>query len=104
MWMNEHEIDQLEVFFPGDAFPNLGRGVQVLTNLRDWTNANSDGWCYWNKPSKAADRLMEHFEAQKVLYFRGGNVTDLTDAELRKLLTPIKAFLTRQGVDHSEVL
>jgi hypothetical protein len=32
---------------------------------------------------------------------RWGEEEDITDAELKAALSPIKAFLTRQGVEHN---
>jgi hypothetical protein len=33
-----------------------------------------------------------------------GTLRDVSDADLKRALTPIKAFLTRQGAEHAEVL
>lgn len=98
MWMNEYEVDDAVRRFNGTT-PNLRRGAQVLHRLVRWTNRNSDGWGYWPKPSRAARSLMDLLYAADRF-----DPEDVTDAELARTLRPIKAFLTRQHVDHSEVL
>lgn len=102
-WMNEYEIEDALRMTAVEEVANLRKGAETLNRLKDWTNRNSDGWPYWSKPAKAAEKLMTALSAAQTASFRGG-VEDLTDAELKKLLTPIKSFLTRQGVDHSEVI
>lgn len=104
MFMNEYEITDLKYAFDADEHPNLSRGATVLANLRDWTDRNSDGWPYWSKPSRAANRLMELLNAAQSEYFKGNEVTDCTSADLKAALAPVKRFLTTQDVDHSEVL
>ena len=99
--MNEYDIeDALRRF--GDDTPNLRRAVVVLDQLKEWTNAHSDGWQYWRLPKQAAKKLMALVEAATVDYY-GGEVQDITRTELARAFTPIKAFLTRQKVDHREV-
>lgn len=79
--------------------PNLARGANTLDRLATWANDNSDGWCYWPKPCRAANKLITLLSEHD-----GFEPGDVTDQELTKALTPIKAFLTRQGVTHSEVI
>lgn len=97
MWMNEWDIDQTLHSTALDELPNYRRGAEVLSKLRDWTNENSDGWPYWMKPSNAAAKLMDLLEPAQYRMTDG----DVTERELNRTFTPIKAFLTRQGVDHS---
>lgn len=103
MYMNEWDIEEAIRFFDSPDTPNLSRGSLVLGNLMDWTNRNSDGWPYWQRPSRAAARLMDVLELSKRAYRRGETVKDISDADLRDLCKPIKAFLTRNGADHEEV-
>jgi hypothetical protein len=101
MWMNEYDIEDALTRFT-DETPNLKRGAQILDTLKEWTNANSDGWPYWKKPSNAARKLMDLVGAA-----RGSSpytIADITEAELKAALTPIKSFLTRQEVNHAEIL
>jgi hypothetical protein len=103
MWMNEHEIEQASLLFENLELPNLSKGADILYNLMSWTDQNSDGWPYWQKPSRAAAKLMDKLYAAMLAYYNSPNVEDISDKELTAALKPIKAFLTRQGVDHSEV-
>jgi hypothetical protein len=99
-WMNEPNVlDAAERWFDKEDTPNLHEGAQILARLMRWTNSHSDGWPYWQKPSRAANMLMTVLQEKRRERFDGPD--DLTDAELKKLLSPIKAFLTRQGADHS---
>lgn len=101
-FMNEWDIDLLLRRTSVDT-PNRAAGAIVLSALARWTNENSDGWVYWPKPARAAGSLMKVLEEGQSAYYRGAEVVDLTDAELKRALAPIKAFLTRQGVPHSVV-
>ena len=101
MWMNEWDIDDAARYFVvrRDEFPNLMRGAMVLHRLMVWTNNNSDGWPYWTKPGRASAKL------QALVGDRRHRINgDITEQELRKALTPIKAFLTRQGINHSDII
>jgi len=112
MWMNEHEVEEAFDTFESahPAVPNLAAGASVLDALVAWTNENSDGWPYWQKPSNAAKPLMEllgaHTYAARFGYYQGTAKTleDVSEADLRKAMTPIKAFLKRQGIDHNAEL
>lgn len=99
--MNEHEITEAWHFANHNGLPNYQRGALTLSHLKTWTNQNSDGWMYWVPPRKASAKLQQALEEMMRTHFR--DLQDLTEAELRKLLSPVKAFLTRRGVDHAEV-
>lgn len=88
-FMNEFDIDAAARYAD---HPVLGPAVQTLAALRDWTNANSDGWAYWPKPARAAARLMDLIERDRF----DDDRPDATAAELTKALAPVKAFRTRQ--------
>lgn len=97
-WMNEYEIDRAVVMFKGH--PILGPASQTLSNLRDATNGNSDGWVYWPKPARAAKRLMDLLQ-QGETRLRGYTwplPPEVTLADYRKAVTPLKAFRTRSGL------
>lgn len=98
LFMNRYEVEDTVRRFADTDTPNLLTGAQALERLMRWTDANSDGWAYWPKPTTAAKKLMELL--QGVDRF---DPVDCTDAELRRAFTPIKAFLTKQGVDHEVV-
>lgn len=93
--MNEYDIEETLRHTAYAEVANLRRGAVVLSRLKDWTNNNSDGWPYWQKPGKAAAKLMDLLHTAGLSHFD----EDVTEAGLNKTLTPIKAFLTRQGVD-----
>lgn len=81
--------------------PNLARAAINLARLRDWTDSVSDGWIYWPKPQRSAQRLIQILDEAHGRQVSTGRTGDITTSELRKALTPIKAMLTRiakQGV------
>lgn len=98
-FMNTWEIADAREQYAGH--PILGPATQTLANLEDWTNSHSDGWHIWPKPTRAAARLMELIQRD------GGAHTwaaererqDVTAAEYKAALRPIKAFRTRQNAD-----
>lgn len=96
-FMNTWDIDRAADRYRGH--PVLGPATQTLANLRDAADANSDGWCYWPKPARAAARLMELVERDGTSrYIFDDERDDATVAELRKAYAPIKAFRTRTGL------
>jgi hypothetical protein len=113
VWLNDYEVTEVTALLAeqADEVPNLYAGARVLYALRDWTNDNSDGWPYWQKPAKAAKALMEALHQRNYAirfgHDRDGTALedlDLSPAQLTRVLAPIKAFLTRQGVDYASVL
>lgn len=103
-FMNEYDIESaLDAFvIDGGPTPHLGMLAQVVWHLSDWANRNSDGWHSWPKPCRAAGRAQEILSEALSQRYRGG-VEDIDIVTLRKACTPIKAFLTRQGVPHTDV-
>lgn len=68
-----------------------GRAVRILDAFCHHINGCSDGIGYWRPPLKAAQKLIAICEGRD----------EVTEAELRKALTPIKSFVTKhraQGV------
>ena len=100
--MNEYEIENALCLLKQDGTPNLARAATVLDQLKEWTNAHSDGWPYWQKPKRASAKLQALVQ-DGVRRGRAGNYTDATREEVARAFTPIKAFLTRQKVDHREI-
>lgn len=99
MWMNEYEVDEAVDRFHRTGTPNLLAAAQALQALVDWTNENSDGWPYWQKPARAARRLMELLQSVD-----RWEPQDVLAADVRAAVKPIRAFLTRQGASATEVL
>lgn len=98
MWMNDYDIEDAARRFDPATHRNLAIGVLIIARLANWTNRNSDGWAYWKKPSNAAKRLMELIQSVD-----RWEPVDVSAEDLKKACTPIKAFLTRQGVDHEVI-
>lgn len=99
-FLNSFEVEIRARQFRND--PIMGPATQTLLNLMHWTNRNSDGWAYWPKPTRAAERLMRLIErAAKLDHDRAGSriaPAPITAADYRAALIPIRAFLTRQHV------
>jgi hypothetical protein len=96
-FMNEREVeDARHRYFD---HPVLGPATKTLENLVAWTNRNSDGWCYWPKPCRAAARLQELVEGNGTWEARVNPDERATPEALKAALRPIKAFRTRQGAD-----
>lgn len=100
MIMNEHEIHDAADRYR--LHPVLGPATQTLVNLLAWTNANSDGWPYWRKPSQAARQLMELIGGMRE-YLDDPDRADVTEGAYKLTLRPVKAFRTRQAAEHGLV-
>ncbi|MDX1409948.1 MAG: hypothetical protein R3330_17485 [Saprospiraceae bacterium] len=102
--MNEFDIEQALATALRHQLPNMTEAVYRLIRLVNWTNSNSDGWAYWPKPCRAARGLMELIQTvdpwSDPFYSRPA---DIDRKALNKAYGPIKAFLTRQGVDYEVV-
>ncbi len=105
-FMNDYDIDRALGRYEGnDNTPNRLQAALTLLRLAEWTNSHSDGWAYWPKPARAAAKVMDLLEGDGTWAGQEAlEEIDATDAELKKALAPIKAFLTRQGVEHFEVI
>lgn len=99
-FMNEYDIEQARRWATYEDWRVTLGAVGVIERLATWTNENSDGWAYWLKPSRAARQLVELIERQERASRRGlPDTYDMTYAERDRALRPIKAFLTRHGVE-----
>jgi len=96
MWMNEHDIK--EAADRHREHPVLGPATATLKNLMEWTNDNSDGWPYWQPPSKAAAKLQELIQGDRMSRFDDERA-DATKAKLTAALAPVKAFRTRRSAE-----
>lgn len=103
-FMNEHEVDSALDWFDEEDQANSIHAARVLYRLKEYVNGHSDGWPYWQKPQKAAQKLVTLIEDRHTAD-RGnwGELEDVTEAQLKAAFTPIKSFLTRQDIPHSEV-
>jgi hypothetical protein len=96
-FMNTMDIEDAMLRYAGH--PVLGPATRTLHHLAEWADDNSDGWHSWPKPCRAANKLMEMIERDGTSKYRFGDRDDVTAAEYRKALSPIKAFRTKQGAD-----
>lgn len=85
LFMNTWEIDEAVQKYA--KHPVKGPATSILASLRNWTDNNSDGWCYWPKPCRAARQLQELILEK--------DESKVTPDRLKKALAPIKAFCTR---------
>jgi len=93
-FMNTYEIDERVDRFT--SHPVLGPATRTLANLRDAANANSDGWCYWPKPARAAKKLMELI--QRATETSWPPRQGVTTKELLAAYRSLKSFRTKSGI------
>ena len=96
-FMNSHDIDYARRRFDPATTPNRAALVLVVDNLRRWADDNSDGWAYWPKPCRAAATAMGHIASTTNADNDFREANDITTAQLRAAVSPIKAMLTRTG-------
>lgn len=98
MWQQRHNA--------ATGRPMAGALADNIAALADWANDNSDGWAHWPKPSRAAAgamRLLFDLDADLRRAW-SDKPADLTRADVTKALRPVRAFLTRHGVNPDDVL
>lgn len=95
-FMNQYEVE--DALRRHRDHPVLVPATQTLYNLMAWTNQNSDGWAYWPKPVRAADKLMTLIEGDRMSRFDDLR-PDVTVEAYKAALKPIKAFRTRQNAN-----
>ncbi len=95
-WMNTYEIEERRTQYA--EHPILGPATATLVNLVVWTNRNSDGWHSWPKPGRAAEKLMDLIQGDRMSRFDDER-EDVTEAAYKAALRPIKAFRTRHTAD-----
>jgi hypothetical protein len=98
-YMNDYDIAYARQRFTRATKPNRLALVMVIDQLAAWANLNSDGWSYWPKPLRAAQAAIALVESRTGRENRAQEAEDITDAEMHAAARPIKAFLTRQGVN-----
>lgn len=103
-YMNDYDLDGAARRYDPAVVPNRARLTEVVARLRDWTNGHSDGWAYWPKPVRAAAKAIALIDSTTTPENDRRAREDATAAETVAALSPIKAFLTRQGVEHSTIL
>jgi hypothetical protein len=101
-FMNDYDIEHAFNRFDESVTPNRFALIKVVSRLADWANRNSDGWHSWPKPCRAASVAMSHIESRTSRENNEQEDVDISDAERVRALTPIKAFLTRQGASDAD--
>ena len=84
-FMNEFDMEMAKRRFA--HLPVKLKAVRIITDLMNLTNQVSDGWPYWSKPVRSAEKLMVVIE----------DMEDPTEDDLKKALVPIKTMLTRNA-------
>jgi hypothetical protein len=87
--------------------PMAGALADNLAALAQWADDNSDGWSTWPKPARAARTatlLLRDLDNRERESWSTGRLDDLTAADVKRALSPVRAFLTRQGVRPNNVL
>lgn len=95
-YMNDYDIARARQRFTLASKPNRLAAAIVVEHLAEWADRNSDGWCYWPKPVRAAARLIDLIESRTYAENQAQESVDATDAELAAAVRPVKAFLTRE--------
>lgn len=102
-YLNDYEVQDAERIFHLEGLPNLHRSTAIIFALMEYAEDNSDGWHAWPKPRRAAAGLIEVVDDRRRDHLRGHLFGDISEADLKRLLRPVKAFLTRQKVDQDEM-
>lgn len=97
-FMNDYDLDQARMRFTRATKPNRLALVMVVDLLREWADQHSDGWAYWPKPARAAQKAISLIESRTYAENQQQEAEDITDEEMHAAVRPIKAFLTRQNV------
>lgn len=92
--LNTHDL-QDHVFRFGLCAPNRAHVARVVRNLACWTDEHSDGWAYWPRPRRAAQNAISEIHGSTIMDRVAQEQRDLTEQQVRKVLSPIKAFCTR---------
>jgi len=95
--MNEWDIQEAVQRYA--KHPVLSKATILLKDLMELTNQVSDGWPYWTKPCHAANKLIELVQAAEDDRYKSVKSKEPTEADLRKAVAPIKAFMTKNKRD-----
>lgn len=96
-YMNDYDLDYAVARFTRASTPNRLALALTVRELAEQTNQVSDGWAYWPKPGRAADKAMALIESRTSRENDAQEAEDITDAEMQAALRPIKSFLTRHA-------
>lgn len=96
-YMNDYDLYFARQRFTRATCPNRLALAIVVDNLREWADTVSDGWAYWQKPKRAADKAMSLIESTTNAANDEQERHDVSDEEMLAAVRPIKAFLTRMS-------
>lgn len=97
-FMNSYDLDRAVRFYDKDVTPRRLHLAYTVANLAEWANRNSDGWAYWPKPCRAAEKAIKLIDSTTNAENEVKRRTDATEAEHKAALATIRSFLTRHGV------
>lgn len=95
LYMNEYDRTGAIYRFARASKPNRLGLAFMVDNLATWADNHSDGWAYWPKPARAAEKAMRLIESTTNAANEQQERVDITDAEMLAAARPIKAFCTR---------
>jgi len=96
-FMNDYDLAYARRRFGRGNTPNRLALVLVVDNLREQTNLVSDGWAYWPKPCRAAEKAIRLIESTTNAANDKQEYYDISEAAMLAAVRPIKAFLTRHA-------
>lgn len=96
LYMNDYDLHMARQRFTRATCPNRLALVMVVDQLREWSDFWGDGWMSWPAPPRAARQAMLLIRSTTNEQNRLQETHDISDAEVRRAVAPIKAFLTRQ--------
>ena len=96
-FMNDYDLAFARRRFTQSATPNRLALVLVVDNLREQTNMVSDGWAYWPPSCRSAAKAIALIESRTNRENDEQERVDITDAEMRAAVRPIRSFLTRHA-------
>lgn len=96
-YMNDFDLARACQRYTEERTPRRLALTLVVTALAEQTNRVSDGWAYWPKPCRAADKAISLIESTAYPEYERRQREDITEAEFKAALTPIKSFLTRHA-------
>lgn len=96
-YMNDYDLDRAVSRFTQASTPNRLALALTVRELAEQTNMVSDGWAYWTKPTRAADKAMSMIESRTYAEDQAQEAEDISDAELVAAMRPIRSFLTRHA-------
>ncbi|GAW54778.1 hypothetical protein PD653_2192 [Nocardioides sp. PD653] len=103
-FMNEYDLEFARRRFGRGRTPSRAYLAAVVTQLADWADANSDGWAYWPKPTRAAAGAMSLIDSFTFQENERQESVDVSESDVRDAVRPIRTFLEHHGADPETVL